>query len=96
MANRTITTLYDNYDDAAQAVRDLETAGIPPRDISLVANDLEGREKKVATTEAGAAGITWGGITGAAPYPPLPKDFKGPFLELRFGFYYNLDPEKFR
>jgi TonB family protein len=38
----------------------------------------------------------WGGITGAAPYPPLPKDFKGPFLELRFGFYYNLDPDKYR
>jgi hypothetical protein len=26
----------------------------------------------------------------------LPKDFKGPFLELRFGFFYNLDPDKFR
>ena len=38
----------------------------------------------------------WGGITGASPYPPLPKDFKGPFLELRFGFFYNLDPDKFR
>jgi TonB family protein len=38
----------------------------------------------------------WGGITGASPYPPLPKDFKGTFLELRFGFYYNLDPDKFR
>jgi TonB family protein len=36
----------------------------------------------------------WGGITGASPYPPLPKAFKGPFLELRFGFYYNLDPDK--
>jgi TonB family protein len=36
----------------------------------------------------------WGGITGASPYPPLPKEFKGPFLELRFGFYYNLDPSK--
>lgn len=38
----------------------------------------------------------WGGITGASPYPPLPKEFKGPYLELRFGFYYNLDPDKFR
>jgi TonB family protein len=38
----------------------------------------------------------WGGITGASPYPPLPKEFKGPFLELRFGFYYNLDPGKER
>ena len=35
----------------------------------------------------------WGGITGAA-YPALPKAFKGPFLELRFGFYYNTDPDK--
>ncbi len=36
----------------------------------------------------------WGGILGASPYPALPKNFKGPFLELRFGFYYNLDPYK--
>jgi TonB family protein len=35
----------------------------------------------------------WGGITGASPYPPLPKDFKGPFLELRFYFLYNINPE---
>jgi TonB family protein len=32
----------------------------------------------------------WGGITGASPYPPLPKEFKGPYLALRFGFYYNI------
>jgi TonB family protein len=36
----------------------------------------------------------WGSITGASPYPPLPKEFTGPFLELRLGFYYNLDPNK--
>ena len=35
----------------------------------------------------------WGGITGASPYPPLPKNFKGPFLELRFYFLYNIRPE---
>jgi TonB family protein len=35
----------------------------------------------------------WGGITGAS-YPPLPKGFKGPFLELRFGFFYNTDMSK--
>ncbi|WP_026442803.1 energy transducer TonB family protein [Pseudacidobacterium ailaaui] len=34
----------------------------------------------------------WGGITGASPYPPLPKEFKGPFLELRFLFLYNIKP----
>ncbi len=36
----------------------------------------------------------WGGITGASPYPPLPKEFKGPYLALRFGFYYNVPEEK--
>ena len=33
----------------------------------------------------------WGGITGASPFPPLPKKFKGPFLALRFYFLYNED-----
>lgn len=34
----------------------------------------------------------WGGITGAAPFPPLPKQFKGPYLALRFYFLYNEQP----
>lgn len=34
----------------------------------------------------------WGAINGSSPYPPLPPEFKGPYLELRFGFYYNLEP----
>jgi TonB family protein len=34
----------------------------------------------------------WAGITGASPYQPLPRDFKGPFLELRFYFLYNIEP----
>lgn len=35
----------------------------------------------------------WGGVANAS-YPPLPKEFTGPFLELRFGFYYNQQPGK--
>ena len=34
----------------------------------------------------------WGGITGASPYPPLPKAFHGPSLDLRFFFLYNIRP----
>jgi TonB family protein len=34
----------------------------------------------------------WAGITGASPFPSLPKAFKGPFLELRFYFLYNIAP----
>jgi hypothetical protein len=69
MATRTITGLYDIYDDAAQAVYDLEEAGIPARDISLVASDIEGHSKSIATTDAGVAagaGATGAGVVGAA------------------------------
>jgi TonB family protein len=34
----------------------------------------------------------WGGITGASPYPQLPRQFHGPYLELRFHFLYNIQP----
>ena len=69
MATRTVTGLYDRYDDAAQAVRDLEATGIPARDISFVANNIDGSQKSVATTDAGAgagAGGAAGGIAGGA------------------------------
>jgi TonB family protein len=33
----------------------------------------------------------WGGITNSNPFPPLPKEFAGQYLALRFGFYYNPD-----
>ena len=34
------------------------------------------------------------GIREAAPFAKLPKDFTGPFIELRFTFYYNLQPAR--
>lgn len=48
---------------------------------------LEGPSGDVSLDRA-----AWGGITGAAPFPPLPKEFKGPYLELRFYFLYNINP----
>jgi TonB family protein len=33
----------------------------------------------------------WGSITASNPFPPLPRDFTGPYLALRFRFYYNPD-----
>jgi hypothetical protein len=69
MATRTITGAFDRFDDAVRAVRDLETAGIPARDISLVANDVDGTRKSIATTDAGAGagtGAAIGGVAGGA------------------------------
>jgi TonB family protein len=31
----------------------------------------------------------WGGITASNPFPPLPDEFAGQYLGLRFHFYYN-------
>ena len=33
----------------------------------------------------------WAGITASNPFPPLPSEFTGPYLALRFRFYYNPD-----
>jgi len=33
----------------------------------------------------------WAGISASNPFPPLPSEFTGPYLQLRFRFYYNPD-----
>ncbi|HYA23430.1 MAG TPA: TonB family protein [Terriglobales bacterium] len=33
----------------------------------------------------------WGGITASNPFPPLPPEFGGQYLALRFHFFYNPD-----
>ncbi len=33
----------------------------------------------------------WGGISASNPFPPLPTEFKGQYLALRFTFFYNPD-----
>ena len=39
MTNKTITAFFENFQDASEAVRRLESAGVAHRDISLVANN---------------------------------------------------------
>jgi len=57
------------------------------RDGSVKEMILEGPSGDVSLDRA-----AWGGITGASPFPTLPKEFKGPYLELRFYFLYNIRP----
>lgn len=45
---------------------------------------LEGRSGDVALDRA-----AWGALTGSS-YPPLPRDFHGPYIELRAFFLYNM------
>ena len=47
---------------------------------------LEGR-----SGDTGLDRAAWGAITGSN-YPPLPREFHGPYLELRAVFLYNMQP----
>ncbi len=53
---QTLTGLFDNYEDARRAVQDLEAAGIPHRDISLVANNARGDHVVDGAPHDGATG----------------------------------------
>ena len=54
------------------------------RDGSIGDIKLETTSGDVALDKA-----AWYGITSEGQFPPLPKEFKGPQLELRVGFFYN-------
>lgn len=59
MATQTIARLYDSHADAVEVVQQLEASGVPHSDISLVANDTEGRLADARSSGA-ATGMTSG------------------------------------
>ncbi len=69
MATRTITRLYDTYDEATKAVRALEAAGVPHENISVVGSGHDGASGDAGetATDAGTGagiGATLGTIVG--------------------------------
>ncbi len=64
---RTVTGLFDDHADARSAVTELETAGVPSRDISIVSNNADNRhsdDSKAAEGAGTGAGI--GAVVGGA------------------------------
>ncbi|CCV05641.1 conserved hypothetical protein [Mesorhizobium metallidurans STM 2683] len=65
---KTVTGLFDSYEDASNAVNELEETGIPHSDISIVANNsgnwYDDDRSEVAEDSAGGAGI--GAVVGGA------------------------------
>lgn len=74
MATRTITALFDRYEDASNAVGKLEAAGVPHGDISIVANNTDDRYSghvrrdadgdDTAAGEGAGTGATLGTVLG--------------------------------
>lgn len=70
---RTITTLFDTYDEASAAVTELEAASIPHSQISIVAGDAAGRhgrrqegDRATAAAEDAGRGVGIGAVVGGA------------------------------
>jgi TonB family protein len=61
------------------------------KDGSVAGMTLRGPSGDVSLDRA-----AWGGITGSNPFPPLPGEFRGQYLALRFHFYYNPDLNELR
>jgi TonB family protein len=61
------------------------------KDGTVAGMRLVGTSNDVALDRA-----AWGGITASSPFPPLPTEFKGQYLALRFSFYYNPSPGEIR
>ena len=65
MSIRSVTHLYDTYEHATKVVADLEVAGIPSNDISLVGNAPAGIEEPASGGAVGAGiGAAIGGGAG--------------------------------
>ncbi|TPL61301.1 hypothetical protein FJ959_05460 [Mesorhizobium sp. B2-2-4] len=65
---KTVTALFDNYDDAADAVGELEASGVPHSNISIIANNSDGwyeRDRSEAAEDA-ASGAGIGAVVGGA------------------------------
>jgi hypothetical protein len=65
MTTRTITGLYDTYDDAAKTVREMEAIGVPRDDLSVVANNADNRYGPTEESNAGPDAAT-GAAVGSA------------------------------
>lgn len=62
---KTVSGLFDNYDDAVSAVRAIEAAGVPRDDISIIANNT-GEWYREETSGAATGAETGAGIGAVA------------------------------
>jgi hypothetical protein len=65
MMTKTVARLYDTYDSAAEAVRELEDAGVPSGDISVVAKNADSNAVSVKDGNEAAPGAEIGAGVGA-------------------------------
>lgn len=55
---------------------------------------IEGLRYVTGSGDVALDRAAYGGITASNPFPPLPREFGGQYLGLRFTFFYNPDPNE--
>ncbi len=53
---------------------------------------VQGLKYDASSDDVGLDRAAYGSITASTPFPPLPKEFPGKVLGLRFYYFYNLEP----
>ena len=53
---------------------------------------VQGLVRDTSSGDVALDRAAWGSITASTPFPPLPKEFPGQLLGLRFYYFYNLEP----
>src|SRR5256885_16978621 len=61
-----VSKLFDTYDQAQRAVRDLEDGGVSHNDISIVASNADGRVRVESSDRGKGVGATAGAVAGGA------------------------------
>lgn len=61
---KTVTGLFDSYEDARSAVSQLESSGVPADDISIVSNNGDGRYDESNAAEGAGTGAGLGALAG--------------------------------
>jgi hypothetical protein len=66
MAQRTIAHMYDRFDDAQKVVRELEAAGVPRDEISMISKSGPHSDTTSSDTSASGSGSATGAVAGTA------------------------------
>jgi TonB family protein len=68
--------------------------GVVSLQFSILRNgQVAGLQYVSGSGDASLDRAAYGSITGSIPFPPLPKEFTGPNLTLRFTYFYNLNTD---
>ena len=94
--NRLLATLRRNWDTAMPESVRLGDKGIVTTSFRSIPMAVFRRRNRSLERTSGKEPLDTAAVSAihaSSPFEPLPPQFKGPFIDLRIGFYYNIRPD---